>query len=132
MYIKPIHFISLLSSLLIGTVAISQNVNAAELVMFESSTCEWCDRWHEEIGSIYPMTPEGKCAPLRQVAIGGERPAHLSEISPTRFTPTFVMVEEGREVGRLVGYAGEDFFWFLLAEQLKKLASGCTNVGGKN
>lgn len=122
---KPTQLISFLSSLLISTLVFSQNARAAELVMFESSVCEWCDRWHEEIGSIYPKTPEGKCAPLRQIDIGGERPAYLSEIAPTRFTPTFVVVEEGREVGRLVGYAGEDFFWYLLAEQLKKISSGC-------
>lgn len=127
MFSKLTQLVSLLSLLLIGPFAFSQNVDAAELVMFESSTCEWCELWHEEIGSIYPETPEGKCAPLRQVNIGGERPADLSAISPTRFTPTFVIVEEGKEVGRLVGYAGEDFFWFLLAEQLKKLPSGCLN-----
>lgn len=94
--------------------------------MFESSTCEWCDRWHEEIGSIYKKTPEGKCAPLRLVDIGDERPTHLTNVPPVRYTPTFAIVEEGREVGRLVGYAGEDFFWFLLAEQLEKLSSGCS------
>lgn len=129
---KPTQLMTFLSSLLIGIFVFSQNVNAAELVMFESSTCEWCDLWQEEIGSIYPKTPEGKCAPLRQVDIGGERPAHLAEISPVRFTPTFVVVEEGREVGRLVGYAGEDFFWFLLAEQLKKLSSRCLNTDEKS
>jgi len=124
---KTTYFIYLMSSLLIGISFFSYSARAAELVMFESSTCEWCDRWHEEIGSIYQNTPEGRCAPLRQIDIGAEHPAHLKGIPPVRFTPTFSIVEDGREVGRLVGYAGQDFFWFLLAEQLEKLSSGCQN-----
>jgi hypothetical protein len=35
-------------------------------------------------------------------------------MKPTRFTPTFVLVADGREVGRITGYPGEDFFWGLL------------------
>jgi hypothetical protein len=34
--------------------------------------------------------------------------------SPVRFTPTFVLVQDGRELGRIEGYPGEDFFWGLL------------------
>ena len=34
------------------------------------------------------------------------------------FTPTFVLVNEGRELGRLEGYAGDEFFWFTLKKLL--------------
>jgi hypothetical protein len=40
-----------------------------------------------------------------------------------RYTPTFVLVDRGREIGRIVGYPGEDFFWELLAGLIKKLPS---------
>ncbi len=30
------------------------------------------------------------------------------------FTPTFVLFDDGREIGRIEGYPGEDFFWGLL------------------
>jgi thioredoxin-related protein len=98
---------------------------AAELVMFESRACEWCVRWHEEIGPIYPKTAEAQCAPLRQVDIHEPRPADLAAIGGLRYTPTFVVVEDGREIGRIVGYPGEDFFWALLDGELEKLAGGC-------
>jgi hypothetical protein len=39
--------------------------------------------------------------------------------SPVRFTPTFVLVDEGREIGRIEGYPGEDFFWGLLERLLQ-------------
>lgn len=98
---------------------------SAELVMFESATCEWCRRWHAEIGPIYPKTDEAKCAPLRRVDINAPRPDDLKAIKGVVFTPTFVVVDEGREVSRLVGYPGDEFFWPLLAERLAPLGDRC-------
>ena len=94
---------------------------AAELVMFESAACEWCAAWHREIGPIYPRTAEARLAPLRRVDIDGPRPADLAFIRGIRYTPTFVLVDRGRELGRITGYPGEDFFWALLDELLTRL-----------
>ncbi len=105
----------------------TRGVIAAELVMFESATCTWCDRWNKEIAPIYPNTNEAKCAPLRRVDISDTWPVDLQNIERIVYTPTFVVVEDGQEVGRLVGYPGEDFFWPLLADQLVKLPEGCPN-----
>ena len=98
---------------------------AAELLMFEADYCEWCEVWNEEIGPIYPKTAEAKCAPLRRLDISEALPPDLEGVKPVRFTPTFVLVEDGREVGRVLGYAGEDFFWGLLDEQFEKLSVPC-------
>ncbi|MEC9367868.1 MAG: thioredoxin family protein, partial [Pseudomonadota bacterium] len=45
-------------------------------------------------------------------------PAGLPEIRSVVFTPTFVVLHEGREIGRILGYSGEDFFWGLLEKIL--------------
>jgi hypothetical protein len=95
--------------------------HAAELVMFEQQGCDWCESWHAEIGPIYPKTAEGHQAPLRRVNIFDPIPDDLKHIAPGRFTPTFVLVENGREIGRIRGYPGEDFFWVLLDEMIEKL-----------
>ena len=89
--------------------------------MFEQQACEWCEIWHAEIGPIYPRTPEGKRAPLRQVDIFDPLPDDLNHIAPGRFTPTFVLIEDGREIGRIRGYPGEDFFWGLLGAMIEQL-----------
>lgn len=94
---------------------------AAELVMFESPTCHYCEQWHAELGPIYPKTAESDRAPLRRVNLHQDRPADLRDIRAVSFTPTFVLVDAGREVGRITGYAGDEFFWFQLSELLKKL-----------
>ena len=92
-----------------------------ELVMFEEAACGWCIAWHEEIGPIYPKTKEAAAAPLRRVDIHDPRPEDLQHIKRIHYTPTFVLIHNGEEVDRLLGYPGEDFFWGLLAEMLKNL-----------
>lgn len=94
---------------------------AAELLVFEQPGCVWCQRFDREIAPIYPKTEEGRLAPLRRLDLGDEDAALATLAAPVRYTPTFVLVEDGREVGRIPGYAGEDAFWGLLAELTKKL-----------
>lgn len=94
---------------------------AAELVMFEAAGCPYCARWNREIAPIYPKTDEGKRAPLRRVDIATPRPADLAAIANVVYTPTFVLMQDGREIGRIVGYGGDEIFWSLLAELFAKL-----------
>lgn len=106
--------------------------NAAELVMFEQDGCEWCDVWDEEVGVVYGKTTEAKAAPLRRVDIHDDQPADLSGIKPVVYTPTFVLTENGREIGRIVGYPGEDFFWGLLGQLLARVTPATCNKEAAN
>ena len=81
----------------------------------------WCKRWNEEVGVIYEKTTEGQHAPLVRADIRDELPAGMSLASRARFTPTFVLLQDGQEVGRLEGYPGEAFFWGMLGELLSNL-----------
>ena len=94
---------------------------AVELVMYEQQGCPWCEVWNERIAPIYPKTEEGARAPLRRVDIDETIPEDLSAIPVSPFTPTFVLVDNGREVGRIIGYPGEDFFWGFLENLMQKL-----------
>ena len=97
---------------------------SAELVMFVQQGCVWCARWDSEIAPAYPNTDQGRLAPLRRVDIDAPLPPDLEGIAVERFTPTFVLVEDGAEIARMRGYAGDQFFWFLLDEMLAKLEDG--------
>lgn len=94
---------------------------AAELIMYEQAGCAWCKRFNEEIAPAWPNTEQGKRAPLRRVDIHQPPPNDLAGIAVERFTPTFVLVDEGKEIGRLRGYPGDEFFWHLIDEMLGKL-----------
>jgi thioredoxin-related protein len=100
-----------------------QPAAAAELVMFEDAGCVWCARFNREVAPIYPKTIEGKRAPLRRVGINDRLPADLAFIQVERLTPLFVLVDQGREIGRIRGYPGEDHFFGLLSGLMKKLPS---------
>ena len=103
----------------------SSNARAAELVMFEQAGCAWCEAFDREIAPIYGKTEEGRRAPLRRVDIARKLPRDLAFLDAERLTPLFVLVDRGREIGRIRGYPGEDHFWGLLDVLMQKLdASG--------
>jgi thioredoxin-related protein len=109
---------------LIGAMFIALSVarvRAAELVMFEQVGCVWCDSFNREIAPVYAKIDEGQRAPLRRVDIAGPMPQELAFIDVEKLTPLFVLVDHGREVGRIRGYPGEDNFWGLLGALIKKL-----------
>jgi thioredoxin-related protein len=113
----------LLSSFLVALLSLCATMPArsAELLMFESAACPYCEEWNKVIGPIYPKTSEARVARLRRVDIHAKRPAELTGIRGIVYTPTFVLWHDGKEYGRITGYPGEDFFWGLLAELIRKL-----------
>ncbi len=101
--------------------AVSAPRRAVELVMVEQPGCAWCARWNAEVGPAYPNTPEGRFAPLRRVQLRDPLPDGMTFARRAVFTPTFVLLVDGAEVGRIEGYPGEDFFWGLLGRMLAPL-----------
>ncbi|MDX2202393.1 MAG: thioredoxin fold domain-containing protein [Hyphomicrobiaceae bacterium] len=116
---KLLSLLPLLAALL---VLASPGVRAAELVMFDDPACVWCRKWLKEVGPGYPLSEEGRIAPLRRVDIKAQASAGLALKTPVTATPTFVVADdEGREVGRITGYAGADFFYPSLGAILGRL-----------
>src|SRR6267154_1099353 len=109
---------------LILSLWLAASAHAAELIMFEQKGCVWCQRFDREIAPAYDKTDEGQRAPLRRVDIAKPPPADLAFAKRERFTPVFVLVDNGREFGRIRGYPGDTFFWGLLANLIEKLDRG--------
>jgi hypothetical protein len=99
----------------------SRGTQAAELVMFEEPGCTWCQRWDAEVAPAYPFSAQGRMAPLRRVQIRDQATAGVSLERPVIGTPTFVLADEGREVGRIVGYPGPAYFYNQLDRLLERL-----------
>jgi thioredoxin-related protein len=95
---------------------------ASELVMFERDGCPWCRQWNREIGTVYDRTQEARRLPLRRVNLDRQT-AGIKLKEPVRYTPTFVVVDDGAEVGRITGYSNDDSFWGLLGALHAKLPS---------
>lgn len=84
----------------------------AVLVMIGDPGCPYCARWEREIGPDYMASEDGRLAPVVRRDRGSPDVAFLPRIV---YSPTFVMLVRGREVGRIVGYAGADLFWMQIA-----------------
>ena len=113
--IRPAPLLSLAAALAAGPAAAELS-----LLMVEQKGCAYCARWDREIAPAYPLTEEGRAAPLRRVDLRAPLPGDVRIDPPARFTPTFVLLDDGTEVGRIEGYPGEDFFWPLLAALIEK------------
>ncbi len=116
----------------LGTVfaLVAPAVSAADLIMFEEPGCGWCARWNAEVGDAYHLTDEGRRAPLLRRFIGDGAPEGVTLRMRPGFTPTFVLVDRGVEIGRIEGYPGEDFFWPMLNALLDRLPPDAAPAGG--
>ncbi len=110
-------FLKVLASSALLTVPVSAFAEV-RLLMGEQAGCAWCARWHKEIGPIYPKTEAGRVAPLWVTDIRQPMPEGVALKRPITFTPTFVILNDGKEVTRVEGYPGEDFFWGLIENAL--------------
>jgi hypothetical protein len=84
----------------------------AVLVMIGDPGCPYCARFEREVAPGYVASEDGKLAPLVR---RDRRDADVAFIERVVFSPTFVMLMHGREVGRIVGYSGADLFWMQIA-----------------
>ena len=91
-------------------IMLAHAADAAELIMYRRDGCPWCAKWDREIGPIYPKTEFNQRAPLRLINLDHDRDLPISH-GAIRYTPTFVLAENGKEIGRIEGYPGEDYFW---------------------
>lgn len=112
------------SLLLTGVLAPAGGASSAELLMFERAGCPWCARWNREVAPGYVQSDEGRYAPLRRVDIDQGQPQGVQLKLPVRYTPTFVLVDEGREIGRLIGYIDAATFWGLFAKMVRDHREG--------
>ena len=104
------------SAVLAASLSMSRIAQAAELVMFERAGCVWCQRWDREIAPIYDKTDEAKVLPLRRVDIDRDKLTDIKLASPVIYTPTFVVIDKGQEIGRINGYTNDMSFWGLLGK----------------
>ena len=90
--------------------------NTNTLVFVTSEHCPFCKAWEQQVSHLYDQTPYGKNAPLRRIDISMIR-IELPDLSPQVIgTPTFIILEFGKEIGRIRGYTDADMFYWQLSE----------------
>jgi hypothetical protein len=99
----------------------SSFAGAAELVMVDVAWCSYCAKVRREVAPSYGETAAGKVAPLRKVSPLKSWPQDLAAVTPAPFTPVFILVDRGREIGRFMGYTDAAAVWAKLNPLLSRL-----------
>ena len=87
------------------------------LLMIEDQGCPYCARFDAEARDSYVNSAEGRLAPLVRRRRGDASIAFLERVV---YSPTFVLLVEGREVARTIGYQGAELFWMEIARLMRK------------
>ena len=100
--------------------------------MFEEEYCSWCEKWDDEIGGIYGLTPQSCFAALHRIQITENLSDSITLSEPIIYTPTFVLIYNNREAGRITGYPGQDFFWSMLDELIASVPPSSSDAADPN
>ena len=133
---RPALWPTLAFSLLIAAVSLWPQPAASDegagargivLLMIDDLGCPYCARWDAEVGGAYAKSAEGQFAPLDRRRRGQSLPA---KVGPVAHTPTFIVLRDGAEVGRITGYPGAHFFWPMLDAILARVGFEVPRAGG--
>lgn len=91
--------------------AIPPHAGNLQLVVMEAAGCIYCTIFRRDVLPSYEVSERGKELPVRFVDVNDVETAGIKLQSPIDILPTFVVVKDNRELGRIPGYMGpEDFF----------------------
>ena len=106
----------LLATSIAGAWPVKAADSRGQLVMITSSHCPWCEAFEDDVGKGYDLTEEALIYPLRRHDFYKAMPDDLAHLTPATMTPTFIVVRDGAEVGRIIGYPGAELFWWRISE----------------
>jgi hypothetical protein len=98
----------------------------AVLLLIEDPGCPYCRRWDSEVREGYEKSPEGRFAPLVRRFRGA---ADVTFIPNVVYSPTFIVLVRGVEVGRIVGYQGPELFWMQITDIMTKAGFTAASTG---
>jgi thioredoxin-related protein len=84
---------------------------AMELVVLEAPGCIYCGLFRRDVLPSYEASGRAKEMPIRFVDINDAAADALGLDSPVDIVPTFVVLKNNHEVGRIPGYTGPEFFF---------------------
>ena len=102
------------------------SAKANELLMFNNKHCGYCKAFLEEVGVNYENEKESYM-PTLVIIDAYNQPDWFKEaysenrIKPIRGTPTFIIWNGRKELARIVGYSGKEWFYAKLDSVFRKI-----------
>jgi thioredoxin-related protein len=85
-----------------------------ELLVVEIDNCIYCGLFRRDVAPAYTTSGRARVAPLRYIDINAPDVSRLALSAPIDTVPTVLVIENGREVGRISGYVGPETFFHSL------------------
>ncbi|MEQ1717663.1 MAG: thioredoxin fold domain-containing protein [Hyphomicrobium sp.] len=82
-----------------------------ELVVMEAPGCTYCTLFRRDVLPSYEASPRAKDMPIRFVDVNDEAAEALGLETPVDIVPTFLVLKNHKEVGRIPGYTGPEYFF---------------------
>jgi thioredoxin-related protein len=89
-----------------------------ELLVFEHPDCQYCRVFRRDVLPRYQEGTVTSKTPVRFIDIARTETAGLNLRGGIHVVPTFVLMQDGREVDRIVGYWAPDNFFKMLSHIL--------------
>lgn len=90
---------------------VPHNATNLQLLVMEAPGCIYCSIFRRDVLPSYQTSERGKDMPVRFVDVNDVDKTGVTLESPIDILPTFVIVRDNKEVGRIPGYMGpENFF----------------------
>lgn len=90
---------------------IPSKAETMELVVMEAPGCTYCTLFRRDVLPSYAASQHAKEVPIRFVDLNDEAAEALGLDGPIDVVPTFVVLKNNHEVGRVPGYTGPEFFF---------------------
>jgi thioredoxin-related protein len=85
-----------------------------ELLVVEIANCIYCGLFRRDVAPTYTASVRARSVPMRFVDINAPDIDALSLTAPIDSVPTVLVIDNGREVGRIAGYVGPEIFFHSL------------------
>lgn len=85
-----------------------------ELLVVEIDNCIYCGLFRRDVAPTYTASVRARSVPMRFIDINAPDIDALSLTAAIDSVPTVLVVENGREVGRIAGYVGPEIFFHSL------------------
>lgn len=82
-----------------------------ELVVMEADGCIYCRLFRRDVLPAFETSQQGREMPVRFVDINDVEKSSLDLDAPVQIVPTFIVVRDKKEVGRIAGYMGPENFY---------------------
>jgi thioredoxin-related protein len=89
-----------------------------ELVVFEADGCIYCDSFRRDVLPLYRESQIGRETPIRFVNVSRSDETRMGLSSAITVAPTVVLMSQGQEIDRIVGYTGPVNFMKIVAHMM--------------